>query len=121
MYCPGEGTKSRRAICFAALILIMWCCYFLTRALRRVVFEIETIAFFLCSIGFAVTASSAPDSLYKQTVCLILGLLLFYVLNWFLRDLDRIKKLRWPIAAAGLVLLMVNLSSVMRCSVPRTG
>jgi uncharacterized membrane protein YhhN len=99
----------------------MWCCYFLTRALRRVVFEIETIAFFLCSIGFAVTASSAPDSLYKQTVCLILGLLLFYVLNWFLRDLDRIKKLRWPIAAAGLVLLMVNLSSVMRCSVPRTG
>jgi cell division protein FtsW len=96
-------------ISFGILILIMWLCYIITRILRRVAFEVETIAFFLCTIGQAVTASSVPGDVYKQIVLLLAGILLFFAIGWFLRDLNRAKKLRWPIAIAGLCLLGVNL------------
>lgn len=94
---------------FAALIGLTWLCYLLIRILRRVAFEVETIAFLLCTIGLSVTASSAPSDLYKQIVLLIAGLLLYFLMGWFLRDLNRAVKLRWPIAVAGIILLGVNL------------
>jgi cell division protein FtsW (lipid II flippase) len=105
----GDELNIAVPISFAALLLIMWVCYFLTRALDRVGFEVETIAFLLTAIGLGVCASSAPSSLYKETACLTIGVFIFWILGWFLRDLDRAKKMRWPIAAAGLVLLAVNM------------
>ncbi len=96
-------------VSYAALIILTWFCYILTRILRRVAFEIETIAFFLCTIGLGVTATAAPSELYKQIILLIIGLFLFFIIGWFLRDLRRAVKLRWPIAVAGLILLGVNL------------
>ena len=105
----GESLNMAVPVTFAALILIMWLCYILTRALDRVGFEIETIAFLLTAIGFGVCASSDPGALYKELICLVAGLVGFWALGTFLRDLDRAKKLRWPIAAAGLLLLAVNL------------
>lgn len=94
---------------FAALSVMMWGSYIVTRVLDRVGFELETLAFFLSAIGFSIAASSDPDVLYKETICLIAGIFLYWLLGWFLRDLERARKLRWPIAAAGLILLAVNL------------
>jgi hypothetical protein len=71
---------------------------------------VETLAFFLCSLGMAVASSSAPGALYRQVVFLVMGLGLYFAVGWFLRDLDRAKKLRWPIAGAGLALLAVNVA-----------
>ncbi len=105
----GDELSATVPITFAALIVIMWLCYIVTRALDRVGFEIETIAFLLTAVGFGVCASSDPEALPKEMVCLIAGLFGFWMLGTFLRDLDRAKKLRWPIAGAGLVLLAVNL------------
>jgi cell division protein FtsW (lipid II flippase) len=96
-------------ISFAALIVLTWLCYILTRLLRRVAFEIETIAFLLSTIGLAVAASSSPDDLYRQLVLLFAGVCLYYLLGWFLRDLDRAVRLRWPMAVAGILLLALNL------------
>ena len=93
---------------FAALILMMWVCYIVTRALHRFAFEVETIAFFLSTIGFAITASSSPEFLYKQLLLLAIGILLYFAIGWMLRDLSRAKKLRWTIGWAGLVLLALN-------------
>jgi len=105
----GSALTAALPLSFMALITLMWLCYVLTRAMRRVSFEIETIAFFLCSIGMSVTASSSPVELYRQVLLLALGIGLFFALGWFLRDLDRAKKMRPPIATAGLMLLAVNL------------
>ena len=105
----GDDLTAAIPLCFVALILLMWMCYMLTRALNRVAFEVETAAFFLCGIGMAVTASAAPGELAKQTALLTAGVCLFFVLGWFLRDLDRVKKARLPIAAASLLLLAANL------------
>ncbi|WP_242941105.1 FtsW/RodA/SpoVE family cell cycle protein [Sporobacter termitidis] len=96
-------------VSFVALIALTWLCYILTRTLRRVAFEVETLAFFLCSVGLAVTASAAPGDLYKQIGFILAGICLYFLIGWFLRDLGRAVKLRWPIAVAGLVLLAVNL------------
>lgn len=96
-------------VCFAGLIVLTWFCYLLTRLLRRVAFEVETIALFLSTIGMSVAASSAPADLYKQIALLTAGVLFFFLMGWFLRDLKRAVRLRWPIAVTGLLLLGANL------------
>ena len=105
----GEDMIANLPISFLALITLTWICYFITRAIRRVAFEVETLGFFLCTIGMSVIATKSQSELFRQIVLLIAGLCLFFIIGWFLRDLDRVKKLRTPIAAAGLMLLAVNL------------
>ena len=105
----GDALTAALPLCFLTLIGLMWACYLFTRALNRVAFEIETAAFFLCSIGMGITAASAPSEIVKQTALLAGGVCLFFVIGWFLRDLDRVKKARLPIAAAGLLLLGANI------------
>lgn len=109
--CISQGKTLSAAVpaCFIALIALTWLCYIVTRLLSRVAFEVETIAFFLCTIGLAVTASAAPAFLYKQIALLSAGICLYFLIGWFLRDLNRAVKLRWPIAVSGLILLTVNL------------
>ncbi len=109
--CAAAGDELSIAVpaTFLALIVIIWCCYVITRALNRRGFEVETLAFLLISVGFGVTAHSDPGVLPKELICLLAGLVIFFVVGSFLRDLGRAKKMRWPIAAMGLLLLAVNL------------
>lgn len=94
--------------CFCALVLSMWFLYSIYRILRRRGFEIETLAFFLTTLCLTVTADSAPATLYKQTVCIILGLVLFFALSLVLRNLELAKQFRWPVAACSVALLAFN-------------
>jgi len=93
---------------FLALIVLMWGCYIFTRIMKRIAFEIETIGFFLSTIGLSVIASGSPDELTRQVLFIILGLGLFFIMGWFLRDLDRAKMVRRPIAVLGPVILAVT-------------
>lgn len=92
-------------IVFSAFCLIMWGCYIFYRSIKRVGFEVETIAFFLTTIGLSVAASSAPKELFKQLAAIVAGIALFLLLCFCLRDLKRAKRLRWPAAAAAIGLL----------------
>ena len=105
----GDRLTAGLPLCFLALILLMWLCYLFTRIIRRVSFEVETIAFFLCSIGMAVVATGAPAELPRHILLLLMGVCLFFTLGWFLRDLGRAKKMRPPIAVFGILLLLANL------------
>ncbi len=96
-------------VSFLALALLMWSYFLILRALRRVGFEMETIAFFLSTLSLAVVASSNTPALPKQFLCVVLGLGLFIVLGLLLRDLDRVRKLRWLMAAAAIGLLGITL------------
>ncbi|MEL4105971.1 FtsW/RodA/SpoVE family cell cycle protein [Oscillospiraceae bacterium WX1] len=106
---PGEALSPAVPIAFLALTALTWLTYIATRLLRRVAFEAETLAFLLCTIGMAVTASAAPGDLYRQTAILTVGVGLYFLIGWFLRDLANAVRLRWPIGIAGLVLLALNL------------
>lgn len=94
---------------FSALILIEWFCYFAMRSIRRTGFEVETLAFFLTTLGLSVVATSAPDDMYKEIVLIIAGVVLFFITGWWLRDLERTKKARFAVALLALILLALNL------------
>ena len=96
-------------LAFLGLTVVMWLYYAVLRCTRCVGFEMETIAFFLSTLSLSVTASSAPGSLFKQFCAILLGLVLFLVLGLFLRDLERVKKTRWLMAAGAIGLLGVTL------------
>ncbi|WP_298034758.1 FtsW/RodA/SpoVE family cell cycle protein [uncultured Dysosmobacter sp.] len=107
----AAGTEASAAIplAFLGLTAVMWLYAAVLRCARCVGFEMETIAFFLSTLSLAVTASSAPGSLYKQFLAILLGLALFLVLGLFLRDLSRVQKTRWLMAAAAIGLLGITL------------
>ena len=94
---------------FGVLIAMEWGLFIFMRILRRTGFEVETIAFFLCTLGLAVIASDAPGELTKQLVCIGAGIVLFLFLCWSLRDLERAKKFRYLAAVGGIGLLLINL------------
>ncbi|MCI8537070.1 MAG: FtsW/RodA/SpoVE family cell cycle protein [Oscillospiraceae bacterium] len=94
---------------FLCLTLLMWSYVLIQRALRRVGFEMETLAFFLSTLSLGITASSAPGALLKQLIAVGLGLLLFLVLGIFLRDLKRVQAIRWLMAAGAVGLLGLTL------------
>jgi len=94
---------------FGILMAMEWGLFLFTRMLRRTGFEVETIAFFLTSLGLAVIASDDPGELTKQLICIGAGLVVFLILIWALRDLERAKNLRYLAAAGSLLLLAVNL------------
>ena len=94
---------------FAILIAAQWGMFGFIKILRRSGFEIETIAFFLTTLGLCVIASDTPQELPKQLICLGAGIVVFFILCWALRDLERAKKLRYLAAAGSIALLAVNL------------
>lgn len=96
------------ALCFALLGAMEWLLYLIYRIARRTGYELETLAFFLTSLCLTVTAVSAPSSLYKQTACVALGLVLFFALNLVLRDLEWAKRIRLPLAIGSVLLLVFN-------------
>lgn len=105
----GEKASVMIPLAFLGLTIVMWLYYVVLWCTRCVGFELETIAFFLSTLSLAVTASSAPGSLFKQFMAILLGLILFLVLGIFLRDLSRVQKIRWLMAAAAIVLLGITL------------
>ena len=98
------------ALGYSALALLEWFCYAIMRIVGRTGFEVETLAFFLSTIGLSVVASSAPEDILKEILLLIAGIALFFLLGWWLRDLERTKKYRFAVAALSLILLVLNLA-----------
>jgi cell division protein FtsW (lipid II flippase) len=105
----GENASVNIPIAFLGLTAVMWIYFIALRLSHCVGFEMETIAFFLSTLSLSVTASSAPGSLPKQFLAMFLGMVLFLILGLFLRDLSRVQKLRWLMAAAAIGLLGLTL------------
>lgn len=94
---------------FTALIGVEWLLLLALRLARRSGYEVETLAFFLTTIGFAVIASDDASKMGKQLICLVGGILIYLIIGWSLRDLSRAKRFRYLAAVGGLLLLAVNL------------
>ena len=101
----------RSGICvsFFAVFLLMWGLFAFNKLMRRSGFEVETIAFFLCTLGLAVIASVDPEELTKTVISMVIGIVLFMVIGFCMRELDMAKKLRYAAAALGPVLLIAVL------------
>ena len=94
---------------FGGIVLCQWMLYLFYCIIRRSSFEVETIAFFLCTMGMAAIATVRPGEAVKQLAAMILGVVTFLVLGWSLRDLERGKKVRYLAVIAGVGFLVVTL------------
>lgn len=95
---------------FGILFLSGWALYFFSRRiLKRVSFEIETVALLLSSIGILLLSGQGLDAIKMQLAAMLIGMFLFCFLVWFLSDLDRVMKVRLYIAIAAILLFAVNL------------
>lgn len=103
------GTAMSIALGFGGIIISQWLLLLFYICIHRASFEVETIAFFLCTMGMAVIATVAPDETMKQLIALVIGLVLFLVLGWAMRDLERAKKIRYLATVAGIGFLVITL------------
>lgn len=94
---------------FSVIFLVQWLLFAFYSIIRRKGYEVETIAFFLSTLGMAVIATAAPSEATKQLLAMGLGLGVFLFIGWSLRDLERAKKIRYLASGFGLLLLAVNL------------
>lgn len=101
---------SQVSIAFGGLAVLEWALFWSMRAFRRTGYEVETIAFFLTTLGLAVIASSAPSELVKQLISAVMGLAAYLCIGWSLRDLERAKRVRYLASALGIGLLLLNLA-----------
>ena len=97
------------ALAFVFLIALEWGAYFMVRSYSVRGFEPETVALFLTTVGFSVAATSTPGDMVKQSLLFLAALALFFALGLWLRDLRRVRSIRWFMALAALGFLALNL------------
>lgn len=94
---------------FGGLMVCQWALLLFYVCIRRTSFEVETIAFFLSTLGMCVIATVSPGEALKQLIALVIGLATFLLVGWSLRDLERAKKFRYVAGIAGIGFLLITL------------
>ena len=94
---------------FGGIAACQWGLLAFYLVIRKPSFEVETIAFFLCTMGMAAIAAVTPREAGKQVMALVLGLVVFLGVGWALRDLERAKKMRYLAAIGGIGFLVITL------------
>lgn len=94
---------------FGGIAACQWILLVFYSTIRRSSFEVETLAFFLCTMGMAAIATVSPGAMVKQMLAMVLGLMLFLLVGWTLRDLERAKAFRYLATVAGIGFLVITL------------
>ncbi len=94
---------------YCGLVMLEWALLMFYVFIGRSAFEVETIAFFLCSMGMAAICAVKPGETVKQLLAIVLGLVGFLAVGWSMRELERAKKIRYAAAVAGIGLLVITL------------
>ena len=106
----GDAEESFQMVLgFGGIMVAQWALLIFYASIRRSAFEVETIAFFLCSMGMCVICATAPGEAFKQIIAMALGLAVFLFIGWSLRDLERAKKVRYFATIAGIGFLVITL------------
>ena len=110
-YLVGTGAESGVSIVlgYGAVILCQWLLLTFYLCIKRTSFEVETVAFFLCTMGMAALSTVDPGEVLKQVVALVLGILIFLLIGWSVRDLERAKTIRYLATVAGIGFLLITL------------
>ncbi len=91
----GDGAHSGTVVIgFLGLIACQWALLSFYLFIRKPAFELESIAFFLCTMGMAAIAAVRPGEAVKQLIALVMGLGVYLAVGWSLRDLERAKVVR---------------------------
>ena len=94
---------------FGGILICQWVLFLFYVCIHRASFEVETIAFFLCTMGMCAICAVKPGETMKQLIAMVLGIAVFLGLGWSLRDLERAKKVRYLAVVMGVVFLVITL------------
>ena len=94
---------------FGGIMAMEWFLLLLYLMIRRYAFEVETAAFFLCTLGMAAICTVHPNEAGKQLIALMMGLTLFLLVGAVMRNLELAKKMRYLAGVIGILLLVVTL------------
>ena len=94
---------------FGGILLAQWLLLTFYIIIHRTAFEVETIAFFLCTMGMAAISTVKPGEAAKQLIAMGAGLLVFLIVGWSLRDLERSKIYRRIASVVGIGFLVLTL------------
>lgn len=109
LFGANADTAGNIVIGFSGILIAQWLLLIFYLCIKKPSFEVETLAFFLCTMGMAAIAAVKPGEMTKQLFAMMLGLALFLSMGWVLRDLERAKKMRYLAGAAGIGLLVITL------------
>ena len=97
-------------VLFGALAAVEWGFFFVSSfILRRVNFELESLALFLTGIGVMLLVRQVERSAYVQLIAAGIGMVLFCIIIKAIENPDKVNKIRLPmmIFAVGLLLLSI--------------
>lgn len=94
---------------FAGILIAQWLLLIFYLCIKKPSFEVETLAFLMCTMGMAAIAAVKPGEMTKQLIAMLIGVVLFLTIGWALRDLERAKKMRYIAGVAGIGLLLITL------------
>ncbi len=105
----GEGESLRILMGYGGIMVVQWLLLIFYLMIHRTSFEVETVAFLLCTMGMAAICTVRPEESVKQLAAMVMGIGVFLTVGWSMRDLERAKKMRYLAAVAGVALLGVTL------------
>lgn len=108
-----DGTnKYSPLVLFGCLAVAEWTFFFVSsKVLKRVSFELESLALFLTGVGVMLLVRQVERSAYVQLIAAVVGMALFCVIIKFIEDSDRTSstKLRYGLMIAAVGLLGVSI------------
>lgn len=108
-----DGTnKYSPLVLFGFLAVAEWTFFFVSsKVLKRVSFELESLALFLTGVGVMLLVRQVERSAYVQLIAAVVGMALFCVIIKFIEDPDRTSstKLRYGLMIAAVGLLGVSI------------
>ena len=108
-----DGTnKYSPLVLFGCLAVAEWTFFFVsTKVLKRVSFELESLALFLTGVGVMLLVRQVERSAYVQLIAAVVGMALFCVIIKFIEDPDRTSstKLRYGLMIAAVGRLGVSI------------
>ncbi|MBQ8029363.1 MAG: FtsW/RodA/SpoVE family cell cycle protein [Clostridia bacterium] len=88
---------------------------------KKVNFELEFIAFFLCGIGMTIITSIDKSFLKTQLLAVVLGVIVYDILLWFLQDVKRVMAVRIPLAVFSILFFGACFVYIYFVSGPKNG
>lgn len=108
-----DGTnKYSPLVLFGCLAVAEWTFFFVSsKVLKRVSFELESLALFLTGVDVMLLVRQVERSAYVQLIAAVVGMALFCVIIKFIEDPDRTSstKLRYGLMIAAVGLLGVSI------------
>ncbi len=110
MFWNDGGNMYSPLMLFGALVAVEWGFFFISSfVLRRINFELESLALFLTGVGVMLLARQNERSSYTQLIAAGIGMVLFCVILKFIEDPDKVNKLRLPMMVFAVLLLLSSI------------